>query len=259
MSMGVLGRIQFGRLAMIGAAVAAVFVIGHFAQTPALADDAAQMSISVSGCSGDECNLDTGESFTISVTIDDAPDTGYVLVQAFIDYGELTYNMTDSPSEEVIWPDVSPDVVVRDSIAPGTMLIGGLTGVIPPLPLSDYVGLAFEFAFQCSDSFSTNNVQLLASGDPVAGTSGSLFSAAGDEQITPKVNSINVTCGVEPTPTPGPAPDSPEELPPTGSGALSASGSGASTTLWLVIGALAVAGAAGIGASARSAVRSRQE
>ncbi len=145
--MGVLGRITYGRVAIIGAARAAVFMMGHFGPSPVLADDAAQMSLSVSGCSGDECNLDTGETFTLSVNVDVAPDDGYILVQSFIDFGvDLTYNMTDSSADEMVWPDGSPDVIVRDSaqapvnpdapIAPGTVLHGSLTGVIPPLPLS---------------------------------------------------------------------------------------------------------------------------
>ena len=59
--MELLGRITYGRLALIGAAVAAVFIMGHFAQAPALAEEEAQMSVSVSGCSAAECNLDPGE------------------------------------------------------------------------------------------------------------------------------------------------------------------------------------------------------
>ena len=255
--MGVLGRITYGRLAIIGAALAAVFMMGHLAQAPALADDAARMSVSVSGCSGDECNFDTGETFTLSVSVDEAPDAGYVLVQSFIDYGpDLTYNMTDAPSDEVLWPDASPDVVVRDSIAPGTVLHGALTGVIPPLPVSDYEGIAFELEFQCSDSFSTTILQLLPSGDAVAGTSGALLSTGDDVQITPKVDSVTVICGVGPTPVPTATPEPPTDgglpssdggLPSSGSGALSAGQGGSSATLWLVIGVLALIGAAGLG------------
>ena len=260
--MRVQGRITLGRLAVIGAALAAVFIMSHFAQAPALADDAAQMSLSVSGCSGDECNLDTGETFTLSVNVDEAPETGYVLVQSFIDYGpNLTYSMTDTPAEEMLWPDGSPDVIVRDSIAPNTVLHGGLTGVIPPLPLSTYEGVVFEVELQCSDSFSTNDVQLLASGDPVAGTSGALFNAEGAEQIIPKVGSVSVTCGAEPTATPEPdATPGPDvtDFPSSGSGALSTGNGGSSATLWLVIGALAVVGAAGLGASGWRMSRGRQ-
>ena len=115
--MGIIERITLGRLAVIGAALAAVFMMGHFAQAPALAEEAERMLISVSGCSGDECNLDTGETFTLSINVDEAPENGYVLVQSFIDYGpDLTYNMTESSADEIVWPDGSPDVVFRDSI-----------------------------------------------------------------------------------------------------------------------------------------------
>lgn len=266
--MGVLGRITSGRLAIIGATLAAVFMMSHFAQAPALADDAAQMSLSVSGCSGDECNLDTGETFTLSVNVDDAPDTGYVLVQSFIDYGtNLTYSMTDSPAEEMPWPDGSPDVIVRDSLAPGTVLHGSLTGVIPPLPLSTYEGPVFELAFQCSESFSANDVQLLPSGDPVALTNGALFNAEGAEQIIPKVSSVTVNCGVapdEPAPDETPDADVPDGdvpdggLPSSGSGPLSTGDGGPSATLWLLIGALLIAGAAGLGTFGWRVARGRQ-
>ena len=254
--MGVLGRITYGRLAIIGAALAVVFIMGHFAQAPALADNAAQMSLNVSGCAGDECNLDLGETFTVSIDIDDAPDAGYVLVQSFIDYGpDLTYNMTDSSADEILWPDASSDVIVRDAIAPGTVLHGALTGVIPPLPLSTNEGAAFEIEFQCSDAYSSNNVQLLPEGDAIAGTSGALFTLEAAVQVVPKVNSVTVNCGDAPlvidVPTDG-------GLPPTGSGSLSTGDGGSSIMLWLVISALAVIGAAGLGAFGWRTARSRQ-
>lgn len=256
--MELLGRITYGRLALIGAAVAAVFIMGHFAQAPALAEEEAQMSVSVSGCSAAECNLDPGEAFTVTVSVDDAPDAGYVLVQSFVDYGtDLTYNMTATPAEELVWPDASPDVVVRDSIEPGTVLHGALSGVIPPLTVSDYEGAAFELAFECSDSFSSNNIQLLPSGDPVAGTSGALLSTGEDVQVIPKVNSVTVNCGEAPDepdepdesdesdePTSTQVPDQPTDggLPSSGSGALSTGNAGSSVALWLMIVALAAIG-----------------
>ena len=268
--MRVVGRITLGRLAIVGATLAAVFMMGHLAQTAALADNEAQLSLSVSGCSSDECNLDTGESFTLSVNVDEAPEAGYILVQSFIDYGpDLTYNMTDSIGDEVVWPDGVPDVTVRDSIVSDTVLHGSLTGVIPPLPLSMYEGTVFALEFQCSESFSTNNVALLPSGDDVAGTSGAVFTTVIviDEvdvttQVIPKVSSVTITCGEapeepeEPTPTPG---EDVTDFPSSGSGPLSAADGGSSAMLWLMIGALVVAGAASLGAVGLRTVRSRQE
>ena len=104
-------------------------------------------------------------------------------------------------------------------------------------------------------------MQLLASGDPVAGTSGALFNAEGAEQIIPKVGSVSVTCGAEPTATPEPdATPGPDvtDFPSSGSGALSTGDGGSSATLWLVIGALAVVGAAGLGTFGWRTARSRQ-
>jgi len=260
--MRVLGRMKYSRLAIIGAALAAVFMMGHFAQAPALADNAAQMSLSVSGCAAAECDLDLGETFTVSIEIEDAPDEGYVLVQSFIDYGpSLTYNMTDSAADEILWPDASSDVVVRESTAPGTVLHGGLTGVIPPLPQSTYEGAAFEIELQCSDAYSSSNVQLLPSGDEVAGTSGAVFTSVSTTsdgveetlQIIPKVNSVTVNCGQ--APPPGQPTDG--GLPSSGTGSLAAGSSGSSVMLWLVIGALLVAGTS-LGAFGWRTARSRQ-
>ena len=105
--------------------------------------------------------------------------------------------------------------------------------------------------FQCGDSFSTTNLRLLPSGDAVAGTSGALLSTGDDVQITPKVDSVTVVCGVGvgPTPVPTATPEPPTDggLPSSGSGALSAGQGGSSATLWLVIGVLALIGAAGLG------------
>lgn len=256
--MGVLGRIRAGRIALIGAAVAAVFMVGYLGQGIAQADNAASLSLSVSGCDSDVCNLDTGESFTLTVNADDAPNDGYVLVQTFIDYGSnLTYNMADAAADEVVWPDVSSDVIVRDSIADGTMLIGGLTGVVPPLPVSTYEGPVFELSFTCSDSYSSTEIMQVPSGTAPAGTSGATFSNADGQSVVPKVSNVTVNCGE--APTPGPTEGGPTALPPTGSGALGADQGGSNLEIWLAIAALFAAGVLGIGAFTWNAARSRRD
>ncbi len=260
--MGVVERLRPVRLGAWTILLSAALLLawGTVAQTPAHADEAARMSISVSGsgvsCSGDVCTVDPGSTFTASVAVVDAPDGGYVLIQTFIDYGtSLTYNRTEERADELLWPDVASDqVVVRGEIGAGLVNHGGLTGLIPPLPVSDYEGPVFEISLTCTDSFSSTNLQLLAAGDDVAFTNGAMFTDGDSVQITPKVNSITINCGVDTG-----APDEPGDggLPPTGGGFTGSDQGLTSIIIWLAIAALVVAGAAGLGAGWRTA-RARQ-
>ena len=200
--MGVVEWLKPGRLAAWTVVLSAALLLawGTMAQTPAHADDAAQMSISVSGssvsCSAGVCTVDLGGTFVATVAVDGAPDGGYILVQSFIDYGtSLTYNRTEDKADELLWPDVaSEQVYVRGEIAAGLVNHGGLTGLIPPLPASEYVGPIFEIALTCTDDLSSTNLQLLPEGDAVAKTNGSLFTLESAAQVTPKVNSITINC-----------------------------------------------------------------
>ena len=150
--MGVVEWLKPGRSAAWTVVLSAALLLawGAIAQTPAHADDVTLMSISVSGsgvsCSADVCTVDPGSTFTATVAVDDAPDGGYILVQSFINYGtSLTYNRTEDRTDELLWPDVaSEQVFVRGEVAAGLVNHGGLTGLIPPLPASEYVGPVFE-------------------------------------------------------------------------------------------------------------------
>ena len=248
---------------------------GTMAQTPAHADDVTLMSISVSGsgvsCSADVCTVELGSTFTATVAVDDAPDGGYILVQSFIDYGtSLTYNRTEDRTDELLWPDVaSEQVFVRGEVAAGLVNHGGLTGLIPPLPASEYVGPVFEIALTCTDDVSSTNLQLLPAGDPIGLTNGAMFTDVDAVQVTPKVNSITINCGQEEAPDgdgdgdgdgegdgdgdlPGPG-----GLPPTGNGG--SDGGSMSITIWLAIAALAVAAAAGLGTFGWRTAHARQQ
>ena len=270
--MGVVEWLKPGRSAAWAVVLSAALLLawGTMAQTPAHADDATQMSISISGsgvsCSADACTVDPGSTFTVTIAVDAAPDGGYVLVQSFINYGmSLTYNRTEDKADELLWPDVASDqVYVRGEVAAGLVNHGGLTGLIPPLPASEYVGPVFEIELACTDDFSSTNLQLLPAGDPIGLTNGAMFTDADAEQITPKVNSVTINCGG------GEAPADDDDggdgdgdlpgdggLPPTGTGG--SDGGSMNITIWLAIATLAIAFAAGLGSLGWRRVRARQQ
>ncbi len=258
--MGVVEWLKPGRLAVwtIGLSAALLLAWGAMAQTPAQADEATQMSISVSGCSTAVCTVDPGSTFTVTVAVDAAPDRGYILVQSFIDYGtSLTYNRAEDKAEELLWPDVASDqVIVRGEVGDGLVNHGGLTGLIPPLPVSEYEGPVFQIDLTCTDDFSTTNLQLLPAGDDVALTNGAMFTDQDAVQVTPKVNSLTINCGEGQAPGDDDLPGD-GGLPPTGTGG--SGGSSPSNTIWLAIAALLLAGAAGLGTSGWRMARARQQ
>lgn len=266
--MEVVERLRPGRIGVWSAALAAALLIASLALAGAArADDEALMSISASGdsvsCSDDVCTVDPGDTFTITVSADDIPDGGYVLIQSFIDYGaNLTYNPTEDRAEELLWPDIgSEEVLVRAEIGPGLVNHGGLTGLIPPLPLSEYAGPVFEMSFTCTANVTTNDIRLLPAHDPVALTNGALFTIEDGVEVIPKVNALTINCG-EPPEEPGDGDSNGDQpvdgLPPTGAGIGQPTG-GADTTLWIAIAALVATGIAGLGMSGWRVARARRE
>ncbi len=210
----------------------------------------------------DDC-VTAGDTFTLTANVIDTPVPGYIAVQTFIDYGiydpaasedgaglntcsdtidngggdgadrfdtdcvttNLTYN-SQAAADEMVWPDLDPSVVFKAQVAPHVVSHGGLTGLIPPQPVSFFIGTILELSFTCSSSSSTTNVQLLPENDPLAGTSGTAFQD-GTTTVIPKLSDLVVHClGPTPTPTVTPIPathtptvsptptDTPTPLPP---------------------------------------------
>ena len=143
------------------------------------------------------CDLQIGSDFTLAVDAFAVPENGYVLMQTFIDYGgDLIYNRVGSAEDEIVWPDSA--LAVRDDSRPGIILHGGLTGFLPPLPVSHYEGVLVEISMSCSAEESSTEVRLLPYGDPNALTSGAAFvePVIADVQRTvpPQLGSLRVAC-----------------------------------------------------------------
>ena len=71
---------------------------------------------------------------------------------------------------------------------------GCITGLTPPLPVSHYTGSLVEIEVMCSNAPSSNDVRLVAFGDPVASTSGALFIEPNNTQVTPLVSNLTINC-----------------------------------------------------------------
>ena len=193
-----------------------------------------RLTISDGGsCDGDDCFVDVGSTFTLTVEVVQAPSSDYVLVQTFVDFGaynpgasedgagsgscsdgvdngerdgvdrldddcvsvNLIYVPANAAEDEVVWVDLNPGTALRGNIGAGTVLHGGLTGLIPPLPTSSAIGVVVQFQMICSASPGQVEVSLLVSNDPLAGTSGSLFVGAdAATQFIPSVSPVTVHC-----------------------------------------------------------------
>lgn len=195
-------------------AVAALVALALLAiDSPAAsATSGAQMVLNVAGGSCDDpqqptaCSVPAGEDFTLQVDVLQAPANGYILMQAYIDYGgDLLYTQQPA-SDEVVWPDLAASSAVHAEFGAGLVTAGGLTAIIPPYPTSSYEGTAVELQMTCSQEKSQTTVDLLPYNDPVAGVFGAEFvEPDGSTIVIPKVGSLAVDCAGEPPPPP-PAP-----------------------------------------------------
>jgi len=162
-------------------------------------------------CDDSGCTVPSGGSFTLAAEIVSAPPE-YILAQTYIIYGEnLTYTETAAAADEILWPDCETAVAVRGSTAPNSVLHGCLTGLIPPLPTSSYVGNYNALAMTCAAD-GAHVVQIIPAGVAPALTNGALFKDAGNADIVPKVSDLTITCGEGgggPTNTPGEPTDTP--------------------------------------------------
>ena len=224
-------------LAAVSALVAVAFLLAGQIQTSSAAGGGPEMRLTAGGCAAD-CTFANDEKFTLVVEIIEGPASGYVGAQSFIDFGpDLAYDAdAAAAADEVVWPDCSAPVALRAQTSPEFVAHGCLTGLVPPLPASTYVGNFLEISLTCSPGSSSTEIRLVPFGDPDAPTSGAAFKL--DDLVTdviPKVSNVSVTCGAGapadtptpegptattgpadtpgPTDTPAPATDTP--VPPT--------------------------------------------
>lgn len=123
---------------------------------------------------------------------------------------DLVYKPATAASDEIIWPDCSPQTAVRIQFGPALLGHGCISGTVPPLFHSPYTGNAIEMDFTCSSEVSTSEVRLVAAAesgslDPIALTSGAQFSrnfpprlsvlvGPDNIQVIPEVSTLIVNC-----------------------------------------------------------------
>ena len=196
--------------------------------TPTLPSDTA-MSLRVDASQTQDCPggpvpgevcVVLGGKFDVTVVADAIPLTnGYNPVQAWINYGDDLGDttLTGQPKAiEVIWPDCDVASFAANSSDTGgnsnhdAAMARCQNGVIPPLPPSFHKGGLFSFSLTCTSTQSSNQIDLLPYGDPVAGTDGALFvelDVLGGTPRIPSLTGILVNCEASPTPTPTKQPD----------------------------------------------------
>ncbi len=209
----------FGIAVIIALIAVTAFMADQVGTTNAAgAGPAMSLSVADGDCNGTTCTVAPGAAFTVEIAIDAAPDAGYIAVQSWIDFGsDLVYKPSDEPtgSDELVWDDNGCTVAVRAQVGVTAVNHGCLTGIIPPLPVSSFVGTFVRLAFNCSEGDSSTEVQLLPVGDPVALTNGAEFKTPDNTSIEPKTTNVTVNCGAaEPTTPPVATTPPPATTPP---------------------------------------------
>lgn len=164
-------------------------------------------------CEAGTCTIPLGGSFTLAVEIVTIPDEGYILAQTSIFIGpDLVYHPAEVWSDELVSPDCVPPIRLAIRPPEGTLEHGCLTGLLPPLPVSTYIGNFIELKMTCSEGNSSTEVQLLPF---VIGerTGGALFVLFDGSTVIPKTSNLTVECGDLDSPTNTPRP--PTTVPPT--------------------------------------------
>ena len=158
-----------------------------------------EMALTVKGADCDDpfrptkCNVPTGSPFILSVDVLNAPADGYILLQTFIDYGPLlTYKPAPSANDEIVWPDAV--ISVRAELGPGLVNHGALAGLIPPIPPSFFEGNVVELLMNCTPFPSSNDLELIPAGDPVAETNGTSFQDPDGAVIIPNLGPFTINC-----------------------------------------------------------------
>jgi hypothetical protein len=214
------------------------------------------MSIAIDGsgvdCDGDECIVDPGTDFTLTVSVDEAPDAGYIGIATQVNFQNLTYTPTETAADEIlISVDGFPGINVRSAPSDGTVVNHGMTAGMPPtFTTSQYTGPVVAIALTCTDDYTRNEVQLAPFSDSnTLGTGFKLPAEAGGLNV-PAGDDLLIHCGPPPTATPVPpgATATPAPgLPGTGTGSA---GDSDTAIVLAIAGLLALASLTAVGALA---------
>ena len=197
-------------LAAVSALVAVAFLLAGQIQTTSAVGSGAEMRLTAGGCAAD-CTFANDEKFTLVVEIVEGPPGAYVGAQSFVDFGpDLVYDPeAAAAADEIVWPECSAPVALRSQTTTEDVAHGCLSGLVPPLPTSTFVGNFLELSLTCSSASSTTEIRLLASDVP-APTAFVLEDLV--TQVLPKVSNLSVTCGAG-APVDTPTPEAPTDTP----------------------------------------------
>jgi hypothetical protein len=180
------------------------------------------------------CYIEPGSDFVVEVTLDALPDdvASYEGFDIWISYTGLT--SADDADAQAHWPDCGFPAANFDA---GLVAAGCSIGIDPGTP-STYDGLMLSNTFTCDAS---GTISLVA-GDGKTDLLETVSEHHAEGEGT--METLNITCGDEPTPTNTAAPV-PTALPPTGTAGADQSDS---ANAWFVIGGLLAAAVVGLGA-----------
>jgi hypothetical protein len=178
----------------------------------------ARVGLSIQGpgtsCEGSECVVELGRSFTLVVSVTQAPSPGYLGIGTQVLYKDLTYTPTDQPADEIVVNvDNFPGIAVRNPDATDGEVDHGMTAGTPPnFTTSQYVGPILELAMTCTSQYSRNDVELREYS--LTNTLGTGFKLPNGDNV-PAGNILLVHCGTPPAGSRGTATATP---PPPGEG-----------------------------------------
>ena len=153
-----------------------------------------------------ECHAQLGDPFVVSLDAVVAPANGYVIAQSWMSYGD---DLGAVKQESAAWPDCLDALYFTNNTDEGgssdldTYYALCLTGIPPPVPASFHLGPLFTFTLTCTNSFSSNILEIIPQGVEPAGVYGAVYVDPDEIQVVPKVRSITVTCEhLKPEPEP---------------------------------------------------------
>ncbi len=257
--MGVMRNIGTPRLVTLAGALGVVALLLGWsfgtsmrvdAQTPHAGLNFTITAEGESGCDTSEgdavCYIDPGTEFVLSVELGDLPSDipSYEAFDIVINYTGLT-SADDATTES--WPDCGFPASFFEA---GKVAMSCAIG-IPPAEPSTYTGVLGTNTFTCDESGTITLANVGMGNTNLLQGIGFQFAEAADE-------TLDITCGDEPTPTNTAAPPTvalPTALAPTGTAGVDQDG-GTGTGVWLAIAALAIIAVAGMSAFGWRSARS---